>query len=121
MTWWKVTFLWKIQNADFEQQCFFICSDAVTTAELGEGKGAEDETVNVTMQQPQLPAQDMESTDSVMVNTPGIGLSNPGHNNLAWNRQQAVSVRHAFKTYGSSKNPNHVIQNLNMTVAKGSM
>lgn len=53
--------------------------------------------------------------------TPNPILATPGLNNQAWNRQQAVSVRHAFKTYGSSKNPNHVIQNLNMTVAKGSM
>ncbi|XP_014252256.1 ABC transporter G family member 20 isoform X4 [Cimex lectularius] len=36
-------------------------------------------------------------------------------------RQQAVSVRHAFKHYGSSKTPNHVLQNLNMTVGKGTI
>ncbi|KAK3932190.1 Ubiquinone biosynthesis monooxygenase COQ6, mitochondrial [Frankliniella fusca] len=36
-------------------------------------------------------------------------------------RQQAVCVRHAFKHYGSNKNPNHVLQNLNMTVPKGTM
>ncbi|KAF6209504.1 hypothetical protein GE061_015251 [Apolygus lucorum] len=36
-------------------------------------------------------------------------------------RQQAVSVRHAFKHYGSSKSPNHVLQNLNMTVGKGTI
>ncbi|KAL0114313.1 hypothetical protein PUN28_011521 [Cardiocondyla obscurior] len=48
-------------------------------------------------------------------------MATPGINNPTWNRQQAVSVRHAFKIYGSSKNPNHVIQNLSMTVAKGSI
>ncbi|XP_039314799.1 ABC transporter G family member 23 isoform X2 [Solenopsis invicta] len=48
-------------------------------------------------------------------------LATPGLNNPTWNRQQAVSVRHAFKIYGSSKNPNHVLQNLSMTVAKGSI
>ncbi|CAL1673500.1 unnamed protein product [Lasius platythorax] len=48
-------------------------------------------------------------------------LATPGLNNPTWNRQQAVSVRHAFKSYGSSKNPNHILQNLNMTVAKGSI
>ncbi|XP_046748724.1 ABC transporter G family member 23 isoform X2 [Diprion similis] len=53
--------------------------------------------------------------------TPNPVMATPGLNNVAWNRQQAVSVRHAFKTYGSSKNPNHVLQNLNMTVAKGSI
>ncbi|KAG6465198.1 hypothetical protein O3G_MSEX014995 [Manduca sexta] len=36
-------------------------------------------------------------------------------------RQQAVCVRHAFKHYGSNKRPNHVLSNLNMTVAKGTM
>ncbi|XP_046993217.1 ABC transporter G family member 20 [Schistocerca americana] len=36
-------------------------------------------------------------------------------------RQQAVCVRHAFKHYGSNKNPNHVLTNLNMTVAKGTI
>lgn len=36
-------------------------------------------------------------------------------------RQQAVCVRHAFKHYGSKKKPNHVLSNLNMTVAKGTM
>ncbi|XP_014615605.1 PREDICTED: ABC transporter G family member 20 [Polistes canadensis] len=58
--------------------------------------------------------------DLTMVTT-NIPLSTPGLNNPSWNRQQAVSVRHAFKTYGSSKNPNHVIQNLSMTVSKGSI
>lgn len=39
-----------------------------------------------------------------------------------WNRQQqAVSVRHAFKQYGSKSKPNQVLSNLNMTVAKGTM
>ncbi|XP_034944176.1 ABC transporter G family member 20 isoform X2 [Chelonus insularis] len=52
---------------------------------------------------------------------PSPVLATPGLNSPSWNRQQAVSVRHAFKTYGSSKNPNHVIQNLSMTVAKGSI
>lgn len=36
-------------------------------------------------------------------------------------RQNAVSVRHAFKHYGPSSSPNHVLSNLNMTVAKGTM
>lgn len=60
------------------------------------------------------------NVDLTMVTTNPV-LATPGLNSAAWNRQQAVSVRHAFKTYGSSKNPNHVIQNLSMTVAKGSM
>ncbi|XP_031785392.1 ABC transporter G family member 23 isoform X1 [Nasonia vitripennis] len=65
------------------------------------------------------PSTDAENPSGVTTPTPV--MSTPGLNNQAWNRQQAVSVRHAFKTYGSSKNPNHVIQNLNMTVAKGSI
>ncbi|XP_065225669.1 ABC transporter G family member 20 isoform X3 [Planococcus citri] len=36
-------------------------------------------------------------------------------------RQQAVCVRHAFKHYGSKKKPNHVLSDLNMTVAKGTI
>ncbi|XP_057338569.1 ABC transporter G family member 20 isoform X1 [Microplitis mediator] len=62
-----------------------------------------------------------ESNMDNNVVAPSTVLSTPGLNNVAWNRQQAVSVRHAFKTYGSSKNPNPVLQNLNMTVAKGSI
>lgn len=61
----------------------------------------------------------MENSNTTM--TPSPVLVTPGINNQAWNRQQAVSVRHAFKNYGSTKNPNHVIQNLSMTVAKGSI
>ncbi|XP_053682131.1 ABC transporter G family member 23 isoform X2 [Sabethes cyaneus] len=39
-----------------------------------------------------------------------------------WARQQhAVSVRHAFKQYGTKKKPNMVLSNLNMTVAKGTI
>ncbi|XP_014212098.1 ABC transporter G family member 20 isoform X2 [Copidosoma floridanum] len=67
----------------------------------------------------------MQSTTEASADTPSVltptALSTPGINNQAWNRQQAVSVRHAFKSYGSSKNPNHVLSNLNMTVAKGSI
>lgn len=40
---------------------------------------------------------------------------------LASRRQQAVCVRRAHKMYGSAKNPNVVLDGLNMTVAKGSM
>nr|CAD7197130.1 unnamed protein product [Timema douglasi] len=44
------------------------------------------------------------------------------HLSTIWSRrQQAVCVRHAFKHYGSSKNPNHVLENLNMTVSKGTI
>lgn len=39
-----------------------------------------------------------------------------------WSRQQnAVSVRHAFKAYGPKSKPNQILNNLNMTVSKGTM
>ncbi|XP_067210518.1 ABC transporter G family member 23 isoform X2 [Linepithema humile] len=76
--------------------------------------GAEDLTNVTTMQ------GNADSNVDLTV-TPSTVLATPGLNNPTWNRQQAVSVRHAFKIYGSSKNPNHVIQNLSMTVAKGSI
>lgn len=40
---------------------------------------------------------------------------------LATRRQQAVCVRRAHKMYGSTKNPNVVLDGLNMTVPKGSI
>ena len=43
-------------------------------------------------------------------------------NGTVWSRQQqAVSVRYAYKSYGTKSKPNHVLSNLNMTVAKGTM
>lgn len=60
----------------------------------------------------------------------GGGIVNPAfqppsllsQQSTVWTRrQQAVCVRHAFKHYGSSSKPNHVLSNLNMTVAKGTM
>lgn len=65
--------------------------------------------------------QNNTDTGVDMTIPPNPALATPGLNNPAWNRQQAVSVRNAFKSYGSSKNPNHILQNLNMTVPKGSM
>ena len=40
---------------------------------------------------------------------------------VASRRQQAVCVRRAHKQYGSKKNPNIILDGLNMTVPKGSM
>lgn len=40
---------------------------------------------------------------------------------VATRRQQAVCVRRAHKQYGSKKNPNIILDGLNMTVPKGSM
>lgn len=45
-----------------------------------------------------------------------------GDGSTTWSRQQnAVSVRHAFKSYGGKSKRNQVLSNLNMTVAKGTM
>lgn len=49
-------------------------------------------------------------------------VANIDDGGTVWSRQQnAVSVRHAFKSYGSKSKPNQVLSNLNMTVAKGTM
>ena len=50
------------------------------------------------------------------------GMANLDDGGTVWSRQQsAVSVRHAFKSYGTKKKPNQILSNLNMTVAKGTM
>lgn len=46
-------------------------------------------------------------------------LSQPS--TVALKRQQAVCVRRAHKMYGSAKNPNVILDGLNMTVPKGAM
>ncbi|XP_076265826.1 ABC-type transporter snustorr isoform X2 [Rhynchophorus ferrugineus] len=54
----------------------------------------------------------------------GVNVERPlsHQQSSVWNkRQQAVCVRHAFKHYGSKNNPNHVLSDLNMTVAKGTI
>lgn len=40
---------------------------------------------------------------------------------VATRRQQAVCVRRAHKVYGTKKNPNVILDGLNMTVPKGAM
>lgn len=40
---------------------------------------------------------------------------------IASRKQQAVCVRRACKNYGPKKNPNVILDGLNMTVPKGSM
>ncbi|XP_045475089.1 ABC transporter G family member 20 isoform X2 [Harmonia axyridis] len=56
----------------------------------------------------------------------GVSVEKPSPLNhqqsTVWSkRKQAVCVRHAYKHYGSKKKPNHVLSNLNMTVAKGTI
>ncbi|EFN72463.1 ABC transporter G family member 20 [Camponotus floridanus] len=79
------------------------------------GAGAAGLTNATTMQ------NNTDTNVDLTTMTSSTVLASPGLNNPTWNRQQAVSVRHAFKTYGSTKNPNQILQNLNMTVAKGSI
>lgn len=66
----------------------------------------------------------MDSPDVVTIDNRN-GKPHPplqSQQSTVWSRrQQAVCVRHAFKHYGSKKNPNHVLSNLNMTVAKGTI
>ncbi|XP_054734158.1 ABC transporter G family member 23 isoform X2 [Anastrepha obliqua] len=52
-----------------------------------------------------------------------MATNNDGGTAAQWNRssQAAVSVRHAFKAYGKKKNANQVLNNLNMTVPKGTI
>lgn len=73
---------------------------------------------------------DPSAPDVVATNDPKNGIVNPAftppsllsQQSTVWSRkQQAVCVRHAFKHYGSKSNPNHVLSNLNMTVAKGTI
>lgn len=54
---------------------------------------------------------------------PAMATNNDGGTPAQWNRnsQAAVSVRHAFKTYGKKKNAIPVLNNLMMTVPKGTM
>uniref|UniRef100_A0A0A1XFV5 ABC transporter G family member 20 n=1 Tax=Zeugodacus cucurbitae TaxID=28588 RepID=A0A0A1XFV5_ZEUCU len=54
---------------------------------------------------------------------PAMATNNDGGTNQSWNRntQAAVSVRHAFKTYGKKKNAIPVLNNLMMTVPKGTI
>ncbi|XP_072381935.1 ABC transporter G family member 23 isoform X1 [Diabrotica undecimpunctata] len=65
--------------------------------------------------EPQVPGPDLV----------GVNVERPPlvhQQSTVWNRRQnAVSVRHAYKHYGSKKKPNHVLSDLNMTVAKGTI
>ncbi|XP_039492178.1 ABC transporter G family member 20 isoform X1 [Drosophila santomea] len=97
----------------------------------------------LSQQQTQQPVMDLErikrhfswsdpsaiiSTESAMAATNNDGGTQPNAV-AAWgapangprNTQAAVSVRHAFKAYGKKKNANQVLNNLNMTVPKGTI
>ncbi|XP_032597380.1 ABC transporter G family member 23 isoform X2 [Drosophila grimshawi] len=68
------------------------------------------------------------STDSVMTATNNDGGTQQSPvavwnapPTIARSTQAAVSVQHAFKVYGKKKNANKVLNNLNMTVPKGTI
>lgn len=71
-----------------------------------------------------------DMSPDVVAMDPRNGIVNPAfqpasllsQQSTVWTRrQQAVCVRNAFKHYGSKSKPNHVLSNLNMTVAKGTI
>ncbi|XP_021710287.1 ABC transporter G family member 23 isoform X1 [Aedes aegypti] len=62
------------------------------------------------------------TADSPVVTGSETSVATIDDGGTMWARQQhAVSVRHAFKQYGTKKKPNQVLSNLNMTVAKGTI
>ncbi|XP_036323033.1 ABC transporter G family member 23 isoform X2 [Rhagoletis pomonella] len=63
------------------------------------------------------------SDPNAIASDPVMTTNNDGGTAAQWNRssQAAVSVRHAFKAYGKKKNANQVLNNLNMTVPKGTI
>lgn len=69
--------------------------------------------------QPVQPASAASDPENDLAARRRLFMSQPS--TLASRRQQAVCVRRAHKMYGSSKNPNVVLDGLNMTVQKGSM
>lgn len=48
-------------------------------------------------------------------------MMKPQKSTLASRKKQAVCVRRAHKRYGPAKNPNVILDGLNMTVPKGAM
>ncbi|XP_046806084.1 ABC transporter G family member 23 [Lucilia cuprina] len=69
--------------------------------------------------QPVQPASAASDPENDLAARRRLFMSQPS--TLASRRQQAVCVRRAHKMYGSSKNPNVVLDGLNMTVQKGSI
>lgn len=67
------------------------------------------------------PAQN--DTDSHVIDLPKVRrkVLISQQSTVATRRQQAVCVRRAHKIYGTKKNPNVILDGLNMTVPKGTM
>ncbi|XP_037950012.1 ABC transporter G family member 20-like isoform X2 [Teleopsis dalmanni] len=88
------------------------------------------DTTQQQQQSQQQPAIDIErikrhfswSDPNAITSDPVMATNNDGGTQQwARNTQAAVSVRHAFKAYGKKKSTNQVLNNLNMTVAKGTI
>lgn len=61
------------------------------------------------------------STIEEQLNARRVRQLKPQKSTIASRKQQAVCVRRAHKKYGPTKNPNVILDGLNMTVPKGAM
>lgn len=68
-----------------------------------------------------LPPMQSETTTHVIDLKPRRKILKTQQSTVATRRQQAVCVRRAHKIYGTKKNPNVILDGLNMTVPKGTM
>lgn len=72
--------------------------------------------------------EDVRHEQSITINTIEEELQSrrnrqfrPQKSTVSSRKQQAVCVRRAHKNYGPAKNPNVILDGLNMTVPKGAM
>lgn len=68
-----------------------------------------------------LPPMQSETNSHVIDLKPRRKILKTQQSTVATRRQQAVCVRRAHKIYGTKKNPNVILDGLNMTVPKGTM
>lgn len=68
-----------------------------------------------------LPPMQSEINSHVVDLKPRRKILKTQQSTVATRRQQAVCVRRAHKIYGTKKNPNVILDGLNMTVPKGTM
>ena len=68
-----------------------------------------------------LPPMQSEINSHVIDLKPRRKILKTQQSTVATRRQQAVCVRRAHKIYGTKKNPNVILDGLNMTVPKGTM
>jgi hypothetical protein len=68
-----------------------------------------------------LPPMQSETNSHVIDLKPRRKILKTQQSTVATRRQQAVCVRRAHKIYGTKKNPQVILDGLNMTVPKGTM